>query len=330
MGAAGVVGGGLVMARLFGRGQVHEGNKHPLPTEDGVICDSFKNAQGLSIRTYEYPQTRDNGQPEAVAVFVHGIGSHAHWEFTAFPGNTYTGGWIDAFNRRGIAVHLLDLQGHGRSDAYEGMMNHVNEFDDYGRDVIQLVKQLKMRYNHGTKFFITGESMGGCVVASVGELLGDSIDGIILLAPMLSLEQVKAKPINKVLLPFVSVLACVVPLLPIGAKAKNTFFPDIYEAYQLDPLTYCGKVRTSMSKECLGAVDRAMECAAQLTAPCLIFHSKIDTMTDPQGSAAFFEKLQQKDKTFTLLENGMWHALCKEPGQEELGQTAIDWVLARC
>lgn len=326
---AGMMGGAVAFARVFGRGQVHRGHDAPLPNQNGMNNGSFTNAQGLNIRTYEYPQTKEHelkDSPVAVTVLIHGIGSHAHSCFAAFPGDDYAGSCIESLNGTGFDVHMLDLQGHGRSEACEGRSCHVLDFEYYIDDIVQFLQTLRTRYGKNTKIFVVGMSMGGCIVAGVGQRMGDGIDGIVLLAPMLSVKQVKAKPINKVLLPFVNVLSRVVPLLPAGSKSKNTFFPDMAAAFELDPLTYTGKVRVLMARECIDAVDRTMANAAKLTAPCFIFHSKQDTMTDPEGSQEFFDKLQQQSKRLKLLDNGMWHCLTREPGNEEVVQEMIHWL----
>ena len=45
--------------------------------------------------------------------------------------------------------------------------------------------------------------------------------GVIMIAPMLSVEQVKRKPANRVLLPISSFLALVLPALPVAPKGKK-------------------------------------------------------------------------------------------------------------
>ena len=75
----------------------------------------------------------------------------------------------------GYTVHLLDLQGHGRSEAYEGLSCHVEKFQDFVDDVVQFVGVVKS--GSSCKTYLLGESLGGCVVARVAQELGDGIDG---------------------------------------------------------------------------------------------------------------------------------------------------------
>merc|ERR1712216_272823 len=113
------------------------------------------------------------------------------------------------------------------------------------------------------------------------------LDGVVMLAPMLNVDQVKRKPINRILLPISGVLAVLTPLLPVAAKAKNVMYPEMRELFDKDPLCYSAAVRAHMAVECLAVVDDTMDKASKLTAPVVVFHSKNDTMTDPEGSVAF-------------------------------------------
>lgn len=79
----------------------------------------------------------------------------------------------------------------------------------------------------GLPLFGCGISLGGCVLVSAAHQVPDAFSGVVLLAPMLSLEKMKADPINAVLRPFASLLAWLVPSLPIVAIPRNTMFPLI-------------------------------------------------------------------------------------------------------
>jgi len=79
----------------------------------------------------------------------------------------------------------------------------------------------------GLPLFGCGISLGGCVLVSAAHQMPGAFSGAVLLAPMLSLEKMKADPINAVLRPFASLLAWLVPSLPIVAIPRNTMFPLI-------------------------------------------------------------------------------------------------------
>lgn len=315
----------------FGTGKSHQiCTAYPLPEGNGVKCDTFLNAKGLRIQTYEYPPHR--GVRERASILaVHGIGVHAHWEYTKHPGSTYEGGWIDMLNAAGYRVHLLDLQGHGRSEAFENLSCHVETFQDYVDDVLQFYEAIRLDLGTQGKVFIMGESMGGCICARLGQILGDSLDGIVLCAPMLSVEQIKKKPANKVLLPISSFVAAILPALPVAPKAKPLpHLAFLTKELDADPLAYRGLVRARLACEILATVESTQERAAALTAPALLIHNTLDTMTDPDGTARFFSKLKQDDKTLILEEyEGMWHALMIEPGNDKICRMVLDWLEER-
>ena len=52
---------------------------------------------------------------------IHGYSSFAEWEFMTYPGQEYSGSFVQAFNNLGFNVYAFDLQGFGRSEAYGGL-----------------------------------------------------------------------------------------------------------------------------------------------------------------------------------------------------------------
>eukprot|EP00918_Siedleckia_nematoides_P104854 GHVU01228931.1.p1 GENE.GHVU01228931.1~~GHVU01228931.1.p1 ORF type:complete len:450 (+),score=64.47 GHVU01228931.1:75-1424(+) len=151
--------------------------------------------------------------------------------------------------------------------------------------------------------------------------------GVVLLAPALSVEKLKTKPVNRFLLPMASLLSRIAPHLPAAAKEPNLKYPHIEALLQLDPLTYKGKLRTRIAKETLWAVDQAHLDALSLgSTPMLVIHSSSDTMCDPEGSRRLTETLADTpDKQLIELED-MWHYLTKEPGTRKLMGTVTNWL----
>ena len=68
--------------------------------------------------------------------------------------------------------------------------------------------------------------------------------GVIMVAPMLSVEQVKRKPANRVLLPISSFLALVLPALPVAPKGVAPLeLQWLRKELGEDKLNYHGLVR---------------------------------------------------------------------------------------
>jgi alpha-beta hydrolase superfamily lysophospholipase len=52
----------------------------------------------------------------------------------------YGGSWVEQWNKRGISVCGLDLQGCGRSEGKGGLRFFIERFEDYVADVLQLAR----------------------------------------------------------------------------------------------------------------------------------------------------------------------------------------------
>ncbi len=55
--------------------------------------------------------------------------------------------------------------------------------------------------------------------------------GLVLLAPMLSLERLSKKGANKVLRPVADVLSWLAPTAPLVATERNTMYPELQECW---------------------------------------------------------------------------------------------------
>ena len=289
---------------------------------------SFVNAQGLRLATYFYPASTK--KVRGAILLVHGYGCHWHWEFTSYPSNTYKNSWIETFNKAGLNVYGFDLQSHGLSEGVKGYMAHIERFQDFTNETIQYYFQCKTK-EKGGKVYILGLSMGGCIVAHVAEQLctsGEDLDGIVLAAPMLSLERVKNKPANKILLPLSGCVSACWPSLPVGSKSTNPFYPEIKAEHDADPLNYGGRVRARMATEFFWAVDKAIEDAHMIRCPHLLLHSEKDTLTDPEGSQLFYDSTPEdtNKKLRWVTHLGFWHGLSKEPNHEKNAEMIVEWL----
>eukprot|EP00921_Rhytidocystis_pertsovi_P017940 GHVQ01028174.1.p1 GENE.GHVQ01028174.1~~GHVQ01028174.1.p1 ORF type:complete len:645 (+),score=120.30 GHVQ01028174.1:313-2247(+) len=205
--------------------------------------DYFINSQGLYICTYTWPSSlyrdfpalskseascgdgvveegvEDSGGRIAVppiVVLVHGVQNHARFEFLGHSQEPrgdagvqymYDGSWVQTLNRQGFDCVGIDLQGHGLSDGWKGSRCNVDRFDDFSRDVVELVNLIKLRaqaaairhtittfhkqnalapeqpfnnisYSQHTlpppPIFLLGVSMGGCVCVRAVQLLAQA------------------------------------------------------------------------------------------------------------------------------------------------------------
>ena len=289
---------------------------------------SFLNKQGLRIASYLYRSKEPKIRGSVLC--IHGYGCHWHWEFAACPRNVYENSWIEHLNKAGYNVYGFDNQSHGNSEGLYGVRCYVERFQDFVEDALQMYYKM-YEEEKGTNLFVLGVSMGGCVAAIAAEELDNSqsrLTGLVLVAPMLSLERVKKKPINRILLPLSGCISSCWPTLAVGSKAENEFFPEIKAENDSDELNYHGKVRARVVTEFFSAVDRAVESAPRIECPRLLLHSKIDTMTDPEGSQLFYDQSKDdgKKRLVWCEEYGHWHGLTKEPGNLRLAKIVSDWM----
>lgn len=305
--------------------------KAPLPDEH-CVEGWLENRQGLSLRTMYWPSTIESKE-KTIMMFVHGHGCYLKFELLNVkkPGGTpvYEDSWVEYLNSQGIDVCGIDNQGCGMSESAQGHRFYVESFDDYVEDVIQyarLVKDEKAVDGVEVKMFVAGISLGGCIALNCVLRDKDLFNsGMILLAPMLSLERVTRKFPNGYLLPLARFVSWAMPSLAIVATDKNTVHPDIQEMWDEDPLTMHINTRVRNAYEYINACSRTMAQLEEIDVPFLVFHSEIDTMCDPDGSKTLYMKSSAKDKTLRLV-NSMWHILVKEEGNREILKEIADWI----
>lgn len=300
--------------------------------EDGLREGWMENRQGLSLHTMYWPCGKEPSEEKVIMLFVHGHGCYLKFELLNVPkpGGTpeYANSWVEYLNSRGIDVCGIDNQGCGMSESVRGCRFLVESFDDYVDDVIRYAKLVSKELEGvPVKMFIAGISLGGCIalncVLREKELFNG---GLILLAPMLSLERVTRKFPNGYLLPIAGLVSWLMPSLPIVTTDTNTVYPDIQALWDEDSMTMHSHTRIRNAYEFIQACSRTMERLHEIDAPFLVFHSEADTMCDPDGSKALYMKSISTDKTLRLV-NSMWHILVKEEGNRAILEEITEWIL---
>ncbi|DBA67640.1 hypothetical protein WJX79_003355 [Trebouxia sp. C0005] len=294
----------------------------------------FVNKQGLKIATYFWPsEVPDN--TKAVLLAVHGHGAHIQNEYLRRQGpgkpKVYQGSWVQAFNEAGYSVCGIDQQGLGFSEGARSLRCYVEAFDDYVRDVIQLRRSLDSckidGYAH-KPVFLLGASLGGCISVKAIHRYGDLFRGAMLLAPMLSLERLSNKGINKYLKPIAHLISWLIPTWPVVEVNRNTMYPDIQAEWDQDPLVFHGKTRARNASEYMKVTEWIVANMSKFNFPVISFCSENDTMCDPDGSRMLIDRSQSKDATLRNV-NHMWHVLVAEDGNEKICAELIQWMNQR-
>jgi len=294
---------------------------------------------GLKIANYFWPAATE--RPRAILYIVHGHGSYLTHDYLASRGpgklQVYTGSWVEALNNAGVSVSGVDFRGAGRS---EGERCYASRFSDYVCDVVEHVKLSTTQGVPGfpdpatqpLPQFMMGGSMGGCVAVTMAAQQAVPLSGLILLAPMLSLEKVSKKGLNPYLRPMGNLISSLFPKLPTAKVAKGKMFPELQREFDEDANNWTAPTRARNAMEYLAATQRLMAPGGleAVAAPFLLFHGLKDDMTDPDGSRALHARAKSTDKTIKLLPDS-WHVLTKEPGvSKEVLSDILAWVSARC
>ena len=279
-----------------------------------------------------------------MVILIHGIGTHTTYEWlrhTSFPHATryegcvlheprYEGSWVERLNALGLVVTGIDQQGHGLSPSTRpGLPHYFERFDDIVADQAELLVAVRGEYP-AAPVLVLAASLGGCVAAHLLALSPVEVAGAVLIAPMLSVEQLKAHRVNRALLPIASLASALLPAARLARKQPHVN-AAMREHFRADPLNDSDdKVRCRVAYECLRAAEAARRLAPKVRAPLLVFHSLHDTLVDIAGSEFFVNESSAESRELVRVDGkDAWHALQSEPGNQELLEHTVLWIEAR-
>ncbi|ANQ06036.1 Lysophospholipase-like protein [Plasmodium coatneyi] len=194
------------------------------------------------------------------------------------------------------------------------------------------------RKNGVPPFYFMGLSMGGNIVLRILQLRekkGDesikrlNIKGVISLAGMISLDDLKKKPEYKYFyIPMAKVAAALLPTMRLGPSLKFEMFPYINDLFSFDPHCYNKAITNRFGNELLKAVDALHKDMKYIPedVQILFVHSVLDSACSYTGVSKFFNALKTKNKELFTIED-MDHILPLEPGNERILKKFIDWLV---
>ena len=338
----------------------------------GATASFKSPVDGIRLASYWLPaKDAAKSKAKGIIVFVHGHGSYFLHEVGAISGPgkppRYAGSWAQKLNEAGYSICGIDNRGMGFSGgARGGLRCFMESFDDYVVDVAALASAAVSSsssssssssppptdandstftipapgFGPGLPLYLLGISLGGCISLHVAEdlhrwnceNLKKHFRGCVLLAPMLAIDALANRGLNRLLVHVGKLVSIVWPTLGIAHGTKNELYPDLQQIWDSDPLCWHRATRARSAMEylrvtrALSANDRARLKAFQ--APFVVFHGDGDTLTDPRGSRDLYEAAGSKDKTLRILEN-RWHILTKEPRNEEVLKEIVEWCDTR-
>ena len=299
------------------------------------------------LRLFRQSWLPGDGVPRVALAVVHGYGEHGG----------RLGNLTGALVPQGVAVHVYDLRGHGRSDGSRG---HVDRFDRYLADTASFLAAVAHEHA-GVPLFLLGHSFGGLIAAlyleglrvtSAGppgesgqtEVAGTGTAPLagtatapfagtatgpvaaVLSSPFLEL----GAPVSRVKLAGARLLSRVAPERDIGntlLAADLSHDETVVAAYTSDPLNH--HVATARwAAETLEAQRQALEGAARLRLPLLVLYGSDDVIAAPGAARRLFEMAASTDKTCLGYE-GYYHELFNEVGRQRPLADLAEWLLAR-
>ncbi|KAL3697645.1 hypothetical protein R1sor_011721 [Riccia sorocarpa] len=256
-------------------------------TRHGVVHHEafIRNSSGLSLYTHSWKPVK--GKAKGLVFVCHGYGSDSGWlvQLTAI-----------GFAERGYSVHAIDHQGHGQSGGLKGYIPLLDAVID---DCIQFFDSVRnVAENSGLRSFLYGESMGGAIVLLITLRQVGVYSGVILNGAMLMISD-KYKPpwLLELMLSFIAPLIHRWPIVPAKDIPTISFREEWKRTLALaNPKRYTGRPRVGTAVELLRIVRVMEQRLEDVTVPFIALHGELDTVVDPAGSEALFEKARSTDK----------------------------------
>jgi len=258
--------------------------------------------------------------PVATVLYIHGFAEHVNRYLHVFGRLAQSNIRVVAFDQRGFGRTAQSSHEYGLTGNMKQVLSDIDWFITE-----ELKKDLKI------PIFIYGHSMGGqraIVYASTGAS-HEHLAGAIISGP--AIEQTIPVPWIKLQ----------------GGKFLSRYFPHLKTSTGLnvndlsrDPEVNSGvdKDELCVDKGSLETFNDILQFGKEIAetdrfdikCPVLLMHGDHDKLTSYRATEAYFNKIQNKDKTLKIFP-GYYHELLMEPGNDKIIVIDVvkDWILAR-
>jgi acylglycerol lipase len=250
-----------------------------------------------------------DGIAEATVCLLHGLGEHAgRYDHVA-----------RAFTAKGIAVHAIDLRGHGRSEGPRGHTPSLDQWLDDIRLLIDHANAVKAR-------FLYGHSLGGLLALRFGLRPSTPLAGVIATGPALR-RSFEVPPLKLLLGRLMS------RVWPTFSQHSGLNPHDlsrdesVVQAYIDDPLVH-DWASARLFIEATRAGEETLALAAEFNQPLLLICGQEDRLIDVAACKTFFEGTASEDKTLRILP-GLFHEVHNEPEKAAVIEEIVTWVVQR-
>mmetsp|Transcript_51336 Transcript_51336/g.154240 ORF Transcript_51336/g.154240 Transcript_51336/m.154240 type:complete len:358 (-) Transcript_51336:597-1670(-) len=185
--------------------------------------------------------------------------------------------------RAGIAVVMIEYEGHGRSDGLIGM---TPRFDSIIDDVSSFFEEVTEKKYPGKKRFLVGESMGGAVAMLTHNRKPALWTGVVFICPMCKVSDNMLPPdwvittLRKILGPSGHFTALgSLPIAPAKGNTANESFrlEGKKRLFTMHPFVYGRKPRLDTAREIIDVTGKISgSLIKEFNAPFLVQHGSAD------------------------------------------------------
>lgn len=253
-------------------------------------------------------------RPTAALINLHGLGDHSGLYAPL----------TEKLAAAGIAVHGLDMRGHGRSP---GPRAYVERWDEYVDDLDAFVGWVAER-ERGLPIFLLGHSLGGLISLDYATRRPSRLAGVIVSAPPLG-----AVGVPRPLMVLGRIMARVWPRFSLNVGMDLTGLsrdPAVVDAITGDELFH-RRGTARLAVEVPAAMARVQATATELRVPLLLLHGTADRMVPAAGTEELARRLGGSaagDVTLKLYD-GAYHALFFDWDGERVTADVVEWIRER-
>ncbi|MFL5895882.1 MAG: alpha/beta hydrolase [Thermoleophilaceae bacterium] len=250
--------------------------------------------------------------PRAIVALAHGASEHSgRYAWTA-----------EQLTARGYGVYALDHRGHGRSSGSRALVDRMaNVVADLGT----LIERAAGEHPERGRPFLLGHSMGGGVALAYATRHQETLEGLIVSAPLAVLEA--ASPLQRIAGRVLSAIAPKAGVYDIDSSTVSRD-PEVVRDYDSDPLNHHGKLPARTVAELSNEVERFPAAIPALKLPLLVLVGTGDQLVPPRASDFVYEMASSDDKTIKRYD-GLYHEILNEPERETVVADIADWLDAR-
>ncbi|MBU3918099.1 lysophospholipase [bacterium] len=245
-------------------------------------------------------------------LIVHGFSEHMGYYYSV----------AEELCEHNIAVHIMDLPGHGLA---EGIRGHIDDFQEY-IDNLNLLFEENPNFLKTKPTFLLGHSLGALIAAHYCLQGGYRIKGLALTSPLTGFPLPGSVYIKLLALYCARNHRNQPYPKPAGVKSLSRNH-EMWDTYYRDPL----RVRTITPNLYLTMAARCQllqKKASSMKIPLLMFLSKKDSVISVDSAHRFFEQAGSVDKTLVVFSQAM-HELFQEQEKDQVIDKLLSWMKDR-